>query len=530
MKKVCLPLLCSAVAVYAVQFAGWAQVSAGTLVPEPVQVRPNASPNIIGSGARALGMGGAFIAVADDATAASWNPGGLTQLERPEISAVYSLKSLGEKFSTTAFVEPDGRFSVDLSDLNYLSIAYPFRRTIAGRNLVFSLNYQHKYDFDTDQNYKLRLADIHRSQVEWEIPGGPNVLSFMASARFTYIQNGNVDFFQKGSLSSLSPAFGIELTNRLSVGLTVHFWDDSLIPDNGWETRTIERPTLYMIEDLDIYMDGAQIVDERIPLYGTHTFDRQEEFDDIKGTSFTAGFLYKPTPRLSIGGVYHSKLSLSMKRTMFESHSQLLAYNQNGRLFFIPAFDFDFDERNLKIEFPSAFGLGVAYRFPNDKLTLSLDVTRRNWNEFAVIDKNAVTENAERVSPITGLPRSETKHKPTYSVRFGGEYVFINKKKPKQDYLPSLRGGLFYDPEPASGRDQNFWSITDGDGKPDDYYGFTLGAGVLIKNRVNIDVAYENRWGKNVRSDLFAGQAPFERGFSEDVRQHSFYVSTVVYF
>ena len=46
------------------------------------------SPNPVGSGARALGMGGAFIAIADDATAASWNPGGLIQLETPEISAV----------------------------------------------------------------------------------------------------------------------------------------------------------------------------------------------------------------------------------------------------------------------------------------------------------------------------------------------------------------------------------------------------------------------------------------------------------
>ena len=35
------------------------------------------SPNPVGSGARALGWGSAFIAVADDATAASWNPGGL---------------------------------------------------------------------------------------------------------------------------------------------------------------------------------------------------------------------------------------------------------------------------------------------------------------------------------------------------------------------------------------------------------------------------------------------------------------------
>ena len=37
------------------------------------------SPNLIGSGSRAMGMGGSFISIADDATAASWNPGGLIQ-------------------------------------------------------------------------------------------------------------------------------------------------------------------------------------------------------------------------------------------------------------------------------------------------------------------------------------------------------------------------------------------------------------------------------------------------------------------
>jgi hypothetical protein len=40
-------------------------------------------PGITGAGARAMGMGGAFIAIADDATAASWNPSGLAVLERP---------------------------------------------------------------------------------------------------------------------------------------------------------------------------------------------------------------------------------------------------------------------------------------------------------------------------------------------------------------------------------------------------------------------------------------------------------------
>src|SRR6187401_373432 len=41
-----------------------------------------------GSGARALGMGGAFLARADDATAASWNPAGLSYLRAPELSFV----------------------------------------------------------------------------------------------------------------------------------------------------------------------------------------------------------------------------------------------------------------------------------------------------------------------------------------------------------------------------------------------------------------------------------------------------------
>src|SRR6185295_3668234 len=46
----------------------------------------------IGSGARALAMAGAFTAIADDASAGSWNPAGLAQLERPEVSAVFALE------------------------------------------------------------------------------------------------------------------------------------------------------------------------------------------------------------------------------------------------------------------------------------------------------------------------------------------------------------------------------------------------------------------------------------------------------
>lgn len=43
-----------------------------------------------GVGARALGMGSAFVAIADDSTATYWNPAGLTDVENHSFSAMYS--------------------------------------------------------------------------------------------------------------------------------------------------------------------------------------------------------------------------------------------------------------------------------------------------------------------------------------------------------------------------------------------------------------------------------------------------------
>ncbi|NIN01508.1 MAG: PorV/PorQ family protein [candidate division Zixibacteria bacterium] len=44
----------------------------------------------LGVGARALGMGGAFVGVADDVTACLWNPSGLSQLDRKELSVMHA--------------------------------------------------------------------------------------------------------------------------------------------------------------------------------------------------------------------------------------------------------------------------------------------------------------------------------------------------------------------------------------------------------------------------------------------------------
>ncbi|MCD4796843.1 MAG: outer membrane protein transport protein [Candidatus Cloacimonetes bacterium] len=97
--------------------------------------------NITGAGARATGMGGAFIGVADDATAISWNPAGLTQLYRPEVSLVARYIAENYKYESTFFsnsVDNQGHFIV-----NFASAAFP----LMNGKLVAAIAYQKQLDW-----------------------------------------------------------------------------------------------------------------------------------------------------------------------------------------------------------------------------------------------------------------------------------------------------------------------------------------------------------------------------------------------
>ena len=48
----------------------------------------------LGVGARPLGLGNAFVAIAGDASATYWNPAGLTKLKRIELEVMYGYLSL----------------------------------------------------------------------------------------------------------------------------------------------------------------------------------------------------------------------------------------------------------------------------------------------------------------------------------------------------------------------------------------------------------------------------------------------------
>ncbi len=120
-----------------------------------------------GVGARAVGMGGAFVAIADDANALYWNPSGIARIPRREVTFVHTewladtdfdfagivlplgtLGTLGASITTlnmgemkvrTVF-EPEG--TGEMFDASDLALALSFARNLTDR---FSIGFSTKY-------------------------------------------------------------------------------------------------------------------------------------------------------------------------------------------------------------------------------------------------------------------------------------------------------------------------------------------------------------------------------------------------
>lgn len=95
--------------------------------------------NFSNPGARSLAMGGAFAALADDATAAYANPAGLTNLSRPEVSIEgrswrYEVSFLDAETTrnpedrTDIIVPIEVRSQSQIEGVSFFSLVYPYRR------------------------------------------------------------------------------------------------------------------------------------------------------------------------------------------------------------------------------------------------------------------------------------------------------------------------------------------------------------------------------------------------------------------
>ncbi|KPA19389.1 Membrane protein involved in aromatic hydrocarbon degradation, partial [Candidatus Magnetomorum sp. HK-1] len=151
---------------------------------------------------------------------------------------------------------------------------------------------------------------------------------------------------------------------------------------------------------------------------------------------------------------------------------------------------------------PISLGIGLSYKY-SDKLMVSFDIYKTNWNDFILQDTNG-----NELSPITGESIETSKIDASSQFRMGMEYIILESA----EYALPLCLGMFYDPVPAKNSPDNFWGIT-------------FGTGFIEKQSFTFDIAYQFRFGKNVGDSVLD-----QLGFSQSVFEHTLYSSLILYF
>lgn len=351
------------------------------------------SLNRTGSGARAAGMGNAFIAVSDDGTAASWNPAGLSQLRKPEFSLVHSsgarsafLEGFRTRDGSAAFTSLGTTSRT--AYVEFASAAVPF--SVAGKPVTLQAGWRRLYQITS-----LSRGDVRRI-VE---PSGPRPSSVLA-----------IDDSSDGAIDIWSLAGAVRFTNRLSVGWAVDLYD------GGWQDRrtTSETP-------------GA---------LGPTDFSSVVQTHALSGTDLTLGLLLSYTA-VKVGLVYHG------------AFSGALGDSTVARSNLIDPVDASLGP-DARLRFPRSLGLGVAWR-PRPLLRLALDVTHDAWTEFVIT--GAAADPTRSISIFDGLPRELTATRDTVAVNAGLERLVAVRERfvpvrlgaayePQAARDPLLRDGL----------------------------------------------------------------------------------------
>ncbi len=381
------------------QYCDWSLTPVWAQQVQRIEV---SSWNPVGSGARALGMGGAFIAVADDATAASWNPGGLIQLENPEVSIVGTYVHRAEDNTFGLQPEANGQQDYDFSEINYLSAAYPFN--LGGYNMIVSLNYQNLYNFNRQWQYPIRWQqgsfDVHQA----------------------------VNYESEGSLGAIGLAYSVQISPSFSFGITLNSWNDWLF-DNTWEQRT------------DVTGSGTSAGGAV-----TYSASSRDKYS-FSGFNANLGFLWHATGQLTVGGIFKTPF-----RGKLDHESWTNSYFKVA-IIPTPVTSTEYSLDKSEIDMPMSYGLGLAYRF-SDTFTWSLDLAHTRWDDFILY-----SPDGSQRSPVTFEPTGTADIKPTTQLRTGAEYLFIN-----DSYVIPLRGGLFIDPAPAKVSPDDYYGFSLGSG------------------------------------------------------------------
>ena len=339
-------------------------------------------------GARSMGFGGAFVALADDATAAFANPAGLIQLTRREVSIEGRLWNFKTPFTEGGRLtgQPTGmgldtdpglrtaETSAELVDVSFLSYVYPRKRWA----LAF---YRHQLSsFESFSETQGFFADP-------PLPARSNDFRRIADFDFT----------------THAVALAYRINERLSLGATV--------------ASASSEATFATVRYAPIQ---ATLPDG---LYGRNAYNpgglEETDLAISNGTdlSFGLGALWRLSPSWSLGASYRQGPEVAFTTRELSG----------------PAFEPSLPPETVlgttrgDLGLPDVFGLGAAYRSPGGRLTVACE-----WDR---VEYSTIVDSLGDGATDATLDDGDELH-------LGAEWVF-----PSATPVVALRAGAWLDPD-----------------------------------------------------------------------------------
>ncbi|MCS6989715.1 MAG: outer membrane protein transport protein [Chloroherpetonaceae bacterium] len=435
----------------------------------------------LGVGARALGMGGAYTGVANDYSAIFYNPAGLGQIKRMEFNLGFDFFQFN---SDASYLNATQRATNSRTALQSIGFVMPFP-TYQG-SFVMGFGFQRQANFSAAQNVSAfnpaqSILDglAANSRPRFDSNGNIYLDDLAAYAWEQFLLNdsagiyvnpirGNVlqtsELFEDGGKNQFSVAASVEVAPALFAGgalnvITGNYSYSRTYRESDSQNRYQKFQSLALEESIESEFSGWSLkaslmyaLDEHFRLGLAVETPATLNFDELSTQTLSSRFKVAPAP--------NQPLSFSDK---------------------LPSNRFEY-----RLRTPFVFSGGASLEEPN--FTLSAQATFTDWTQLEFRADGESFADLNRVF--------KTDFQQTIDYALGAELRSV--------FLPiRLRAGYAYQMSPLKYRDAARTQRTTTD---DARKIVSLGAGILLRKTLNIDVAFA-RTTQSVFGSLYSGSA-----------------------
>ena len=401
--------------------------------------------NLINPGARSLALGGAFVSLADDATAAQANPAGMSFLDRTEVFA--EVRSIDNAAQSSIRVETDLPGGID----TFVATGTDLDDVVSPSFLSAVMNFN-RWSVSISRQELLNIKNSTLSAFAFTFSDSPGA--------FLVEGSGFIDV----DVTNINASAGFRIIDKLSIGATLTY--------SKLDAKT---------EVVNTFVDTGGTIAGQVVLQPELDL-RTSIDDDDDDFVYSLGIIYKEPEKWSVGGVYRKGPDFTVQENIDSTGFDLFAVGNR-----FPGQSFP-----NRFNLPDVFGAGASWFFLEQRLTLALEIEH-------ILYSNLLDGYVAGVNVLTS-PGAEFDIDDATDYRLGAEYAFVNA----DNAMPplALRGGAYRQSAATieaittgTPAQPGFASSDVFSGESAEYHG-TIGAGIFLK-RFQIDLAADFSDSKN---------------------------------